>query len=120
MSLYGPDSWDLVEGQWIKYVLYGPLCWLGALRHGTSPDGRTSIIQLAHKTDGNDASSNATCRDQSSIQISADLEVLAPACCDLALLFRLEPYMELVSRGKINRYRVTRASITGAGSRQEP
>ncbi|MGI5837032.1 MAG: helicase-associated domain-containing protein [Chloroflexota bacterium] len=113
-ELYGPDSWDLVEGQWIKYVLYGPLCWLGALRHGTSPDGRTSIIQLAHKTDGNDASSNATCRDQSSIQISADLEVLAPACCDLALLFRLEPYMELVSRGKINRYRVTRASIHGA------
>lgn len=113
-EVYGRESWDLVEGSWVRYVLRGPLYWLGTVRCGIASDGKGMAFQLIGRGEPQPVVAGPEGESQGVLQLSPNLDVLAHAEGDLELLYRLEPYVELVARGRENRYRLTRASVLAA------
>ena len=113
-ELHGPESWDLVEGEWLRYVLRGPLYWLGIVRRGTTPGQPGNAFQLVHRYGVHADDVPREQEAQGFLRISATLEVVAPENVDLELLYRLEPYMEFVSRSGESHYRLTKASVLAA------
>lgn len=123
-ELYGTASWDAVEGDWIRYVLRGPLQWLGVVRWGLSRAGEAVGFQFRPAVDTRGTSGpRVDAQELPSGVIREDFELSAPEDCDLGLLYRLEPYLELRRRGRVSSYRLTRESmlegLEKGGSREE-
>ncbi len=130
VELYGPQSWEAVEGDWIRYLLRGPLRWLGVVRWGLDAEGREVAFQWVHDLKPARATSGFSVlgsehepRTQNSELRTQSWEVVAPDGIDLELLYRIEPYLELCSRGRTSLYRLTRTSVldglANGGSWQE-
>lgn len=149
VELRGPDSWGRVEREWLRYVLRGPLYWLGVVRWGLSTGGRAVGFQLRalplSTTDrglGSLDGSSGPSRQPSipwsrgvspgmaarptpgaRLSLGPGGEVESPEGMDLGLLLRLEPYLQLIRRGRASSYRLTResalAGIEAGGSWDE-
>ncbi len=108
LELYGPDSWNVVEGEWIRYLLRGPLHWLGLVEWGLGPGGRAVGFRWIGDEIADEPGEVAA---KPEILVEDSIRLAVPVPGDLRLLYSMEPYMELLSRDKVSRYRVTRASL---------
>ena len=114
VEVYGPNSWDLVEREWVRHVLSGPLAWLGVVRWGRTREGRTvgfQFVGLTNPRSAEPALKPPRSENRSRVSIGGDLKVLAPAGADLELVYRLEPYLELLRRDGVGLYRLSMASV---------
>lgn len=110
-ELYGAESWDPVEGEWIRYVLRGPLYWLGIVRCGRDSGGRRAAFQLAPEVAVQDPALFLP-EDTQQVVFRDDLGMFAPSGVDLGLLYRIEPYLVLRGRDAAgSSYRFTRVSV---------
>ncbi|HEX2987264.1 MAG TPA: hypothetical protein VHS06_03740 [Chloroflexota bacterium] len=117
IELSGEGSWNAVEGEWLRYLLLGPLFWLGFVRWGTSPGGLPIAFQFC-------GTPQQVVTESAAIQESGEeLRVTAPAQCDTTRLFQLERYAELQKRAGSSSYRLGRDTVLSAmesgGSREE-
>ncbi len=108
-ELYGAGSWDTVEGEWVRYVLRGPLHWLGLIRWGMTRAGGAVGFQFLREPGGE--RDNTGSEGETGIALEDGLELVATADGDLAFLYRVEPYLELVQRQRVSRYRFTLSSV---------
>lgn len=111
VELYGPDSWESVEREWIRYLLHGPLRWLGLVRWGMDGDGNPICFRWQEPERGSGAASlgdGSPLGVRISLEGGADLAECESA--DAAVLYRLEPYLELKRRDRVSSYRLTAAS----------
>ncbi len=46
--LTGFESWDRVDGALVRFIVMGPLYWLGAIALGTALDGSVEAFRLTH------------------------------------------------------------------------
>jgi hypothetical protein len=113
-ELYGTGSWDAVEGEWIRHILRGPLHWLGLVRWGLTVGGKAEGFEWLG-SGGKDGRKSLPDEERKlrTIAVTEKLEVMAPYDTDLGLLYRLEPYLELVRRDGASLYRLTKASVLG-------
>lgn len=106
VDLQGADSWPLVEGEWIKHVLRGPLYWLGVVRWGKSATGEIVAFQFAPREPRETPPS-----EDPGFVTREDGSLLA-SMTDLAALFQIEPYLVLKESSVGHRaYRVTESSV---------
>lgn len=121
--LSGPMSWDRVEGATIRYLLSGPLYWLGIVAWGVSGDGMETVSLTEHGVACLRETSPALRPQPEQASVGDDLVVRVPRKAHLGLLYRLEPYLTLVARGHISTYRLSQSSfgeaIQSGGSAQE-
>lgn len=110
--LAGAPSWERVERAMIEYMLGGPLYWLGSVEWGQGPEG-WDRLRLTERAGlwlaGSDSAFDAA---PERLELSADGRLVAPATCDLALLWQLEPYLALERRGPPSVYSLSRASFS--------
>ena len=105
VELQGPESWDSVEGEWIRYLLRGPLRWLDVVEWGLDDAGRERAFRLA-------ARAGATEDARSGVTLDDKMELSAARDGDLSLTYRLEPYAALQRRGPTSSYySLSRASV---------
>ena len=110
-ELSGADSWDPVEGEWIRYVLRGPLYWLGIVRWGRDSAGRRTALQFMTEVAAHDTAPLLSAGTRQAV-FRDDLGVFAPAGVDLGLLYRIEPYMILRARDAAgSSYRLSKTSV---------
>jgi hypothetical protein len=109
--LGGAQSWDRVEAAFLRYLLSGPLYWLGLLEWGRGPESwdrlrltRSGLAWLA-------GSENLLLSPLAPLELSGEGRLLAQPAADLALLWQLEPYLTLERRGPPSRYLLSRASF---------
>jgi hypothetical protein len=109
--LGGPQSWVRVEAPFLRYLLSGPLFWLGLLEWGRGPESwdrlrltRPGLAWLA-------GSENILLTPPRPLELSGEGRLLAQPEADLSLLWQLEPYLTLEQRGPPSRYLLSRASF---------
>ena len=109
--LGGADSWERVEGQMVRYLLSGPLFWLGALEwgRGTADWDRVRLTPPGRAWLAGSEEVLRTPREP--IELHDDRRLVASERSDLGLLWQLEPYLALERRGPPSEYRLTRASF---------
>ena len=107
-ELYGPGSWESVEREWLRYLLRGPLYWLGVVRWGRSQDDRPIAFQLVK---GENTAATVVLKIA---EVGDELRVAAPPQCNLAQLYQFEPYMELLKRASAGSYRLGRDTVLAA------
>ncbi len=118
--LLGEDSWQRVEAPLLRYLLLGPLYWLGAM--GTDASGERVAITGA----------GAAMLARSGAPPPRPVEpctwegsghFLAPARAELGTLLRVERYLTLETRGQPSRYLLQRdrvaAALASGGSVEE-
>ncbi len=110
--LWGEDSWQHVEAVLLRYLLLGPLYWLGAVACDSAGERlaltRTGVALLG----GTPERAPAHAREAEPCTWEPDGHLAAPARADLGLLLRAERYLVLESRGPVSRYRLTRAEVS--------
>jgi hypothetical protein len=109
--LFDDDGWALVEGPLLRYVVLGPLYWLGIVatddageRFALTPTGGALLRQ----------SGEAPADRQAERCVWAGDAFEAPARADLGQLLRAEHYLHLEHRAQISRYRLQRGDIAAA------
>lgn len=119
--LTGFESWDEVEGRLIRFLVTGPLYWLGAVALDASPDEAIAFRMtsagaawLANRT-------SAELPRPARLSVGDDFIITAPFLCPLLDRFRLlrftEPLMEESGVSQMaTRHRITRGSLTRARS----
>ena len=122
-ELSGAESWEPVEGEWIRYVLRGPLYWLGVVRWGRDSTGRRVALQLVPDVASRDEGPLLSGGSRQ-VVFRDDLTVHAPEGVDLGLLYQIEPYFTLRGRDESgSSYRISRSSVLrgleGGGSSDE-
>lgn len=109
--LAGPGSWDQVEGSMVRYMLSGPLYWLGGVEWGVS-DAEADRLRIGERgaalLRGEEAALASPARP---LELLDDRRVVAEADADLGLLWQLEPYLLLEQRGPPSVYRLARLSF---------
>ena len=108
--------WDLVEGALLRYLLTGPLHWLGLVSLGYDAAGTLAFCALtplgAQLLGRSPASWSPPVRE--SLVIQPNFEVLAPFHADLGAVLRLERLAECVQAGPARVYRLTRDRFRAA------
>lgn len=113
-ELFGEASWPLVEGEWVRYLLRGPFYWLGVVEWGASLPGKADSLRWVG-VEEMDGAASAAGGDEVGLRAALDeasVKLEANHHGDLAMLLRLEPYLELTKRGDaFSNYRMTRKSV---------
>jgi hypothetical protein len=94
-------EWDALELPLLRYVLLGPLYWLG--RVAASRDGA-----VVNRRRGWREAPPEPCRWEGAA------ELVAPARTRLGALFQAERYLVLRERGRVSRYHVVQAHVAAA------
>jgi hypothetical protein len=117
--LSGFESWDAVEGRLLRWMMTGPLFWLGAVALGTQADGTTDAFRitpvgLAWLTGGAFPDPPKPAR----LRLRDDLTVLAPPSLPLMDRFRLlrftDPAPGVGESGRPTLHRITRDGLSRA------
>ncbi len=109
--LLGEGSWERVEGRLIRYLLLGPLYWLGAI--GTDASGRLVTLTPTGAWLLGRAEEPPS-RPVEGCTWEGELKLLASARTDLGALLHLERYVHPTSRGQPSRYTLDRNQIGAA------
>lgn len=119
--LSGFEAWDDVEGRLIRFLITGPLYWLGAVALDTAPDAAqafrlttTGAAWLANRTP-------AEFPRPARLSVGDDFVITAPLLCPLLDRFRLLRFTDPLT-GEINaaqvstatRHRISRGSLARA------
>jgi hypothetical protein len=110
-ELVGTASWERVEGPLVKYLLGGPLFWLGVVEWGLANQGWDRLRVTSAGRAWLEGSDEALWPALDPIELTEERQIIAPERCDLALLWDLEPYLELQRRGPPSVYELKRASF---------
>jgi hypothetical protein len=118
--LLAEGSWARVEARYLRYLVLGPLYWLGAMGADTSGERvavtPTGSVLLAD-------SEGVPARPPDRCTWDASSRLLAPARADLGALLQAERYLLLEARGQPSRYRLDRdriaVALSAGGSIQE-
>ncbi len=118
--LLGEGSWGRVEAVLLRYLLLGPLYWLGVL--ATDADGeRVATTNVGAALLGR--APPIPTRAAEPCTWDGSNRLLAPARADLGALLRAERYLELRTRGQPSSYTLDRgrvgATLESGGSIQE-
>jgi hypothetical protein len=118
--LGGPGSWERLEGQVVRYVLSGPLYWLGVVEWGAGGE-RWDRLRLTERGRAWLLGEEQALRDAPEpLCLDEDRNIQTTERSDLRLLWRLEPYLRLERRGPPSLYTLQRASFAaglgGGGS----
>jgi len=116
--LSGFESWDQVEGRLLRFIICGPLFWLGAVALGPEPGAAASVFRLTQS-----GSAWLQVGDPpdpprpSRLVIRDETTLLAPPDLPLADRFRLLRFTEPVGEaapGRPTQHRITRQSLAHA------
>ncbi|MDQ1301398.1 MAG: Helicase 3 protein [Chloroflexota bacterium] len=117
--LSGFESWDEVEGRLIRFLVTGPLFWLGALALGEAVDGAPQAFCLTEF--GAAWLGRPLARDlprPARLSIDDQFVITAPLLLPLLDRFRLlrftEPGAESSELGRPTRHRITRGGLARA------
>ena len=97
-------GWSQVEAVLLRYVVLGPLYWLGVV--AASRDGQ--LISRRTRTSGAGAAGPEACRWE------GVAELVAPATTRLGALLRAEQYLVLRERSRVSRYHLVQAHVAAA------
>lgn len=117
--LNGPASWDKVEGRYLRYLLSGPLHWMGLLDLGQAPGPSeafrvTPLGQaLLHEQ------ARAPEMPEEAVMVEGTCEVWVPLEASPHIVFVLECCAERIQWDRVSRYRLTRSALHGALERGE-
>jgi hypothetical protein len=106
VELQGPESWDAVEGEWIRYLLRGPLSWLGVVEWGGGSPGEMRAFRLQSP-----AATPEPLGEQPTFTMGEHLSLEVNRHGDLSAAYALEPYLEPRRSGAARAYRITRESV---------
>lgn len=119
--LSGFEAWDEVEGRLVRFLLTGPLYWLGAVALDAQPESASAFRLTAA---GRAWLTNTTPTElprPARLSVGDDFVVTAPLLCPLLDRFRLLRFTEQVLEKEKTppaltgtRHRITRASLTRA------
>lgn len=114
--LTGFENWDQVEGRLLRYLLTGPMGWLGLVEMGMSPDNKT-VYRLTARAVAWLDNEPVTAQDVPiPLVVQLDASVLVPFNADRYQRFQMarigEP--EHYAVGKPYLYRLTPASLAQA------
>ena len=117
--LSGFESWNDVEGRMIRFLIAGPLFWLGAMALGPTDDGQQGVFRL---TSAGQCWLSGTVPAElprpARLVVHDDFTISAPLRAPLNDRFRLlrftEPAMADYRLGQPTRHRITRGSLAGA------
>ena len=109
--LGGADSWERVEAPLIWYLLSGPLFWLGVVEWGGDGGSwdRVRLTEAGRSWLEDVDEALAPARDP--FELTEERRLIAPLGCDLALLWQLEPYLALETRGPPSVYLLSRSAF---------
>ena len=117
--LSGFESWDEVEGRLIRFLVAGPLFWLGATALGEEADGRGSLFRLTEagaRWLGRPAAGELLAPGR--LIVDERFIVTAPLLLPLFDRFRLlrftEPVAESYEPDRATRHRITRGGLARA------
>jgi hypothetical protein len=117
--LSGFESWDQVEGRLIRFLVTGPLFWLGAVALGPPGEGQAEAFRLT--TAGQAWLSDtmpAELPRPARLTVHGDFTISAPLWTPLNDRYRLlrftEPAMAGYRPGQPTLHRITRGSLAGA------
>lgn len=118
-TLEGVTSWNEVEGRYLRFLLQGPLQWLGAVELGESPTQGTAfrLTALGQALLGPVAGLPALAEEP--VIVEGTLEVWVPREAAPYVVFLLENCAERVQRDHVSRYRLTRPALHRALQRGE-
>ncbi len=116
--LSGFESWDEVEGRLIRFLVVGPLHWLGAV----ALDAPASEAQVFRTTRSGAAwltnTTPARLPRPERLKVGEDFVVTVPLLCPLLDRYRVlrftEPLPETTAMAQATRHRITRSSLTRA------
>jgi hypothetical protein len=114
--LSGFDSWDQVEGRLIRFLITGPMCWLGiTIISGPADDALFRLSDLGLRWLGGEQPQDQ--EDKIPIVVHPDASILVAHNADRYLRFQVARIaeLEIVDRRKTYAYRLTPASLTEAG-----
>jgi hypothetical protein len=114
--LTGFDAWDRVEGRLIRFLITGPLHWLGATALGAGPDGAPAAFRLTPAgrawLAGDDPPETPP---PAHLTIREDLTIIAPLSLPLMDRYRLLRFTEPApgdrAPGQLTLHRITRESL---------
>ncbi|MCC7104807.1 MAG: helicase-associated domain-containing protein [Chloroflexi bacterium] len=110
--LAGSSSWDKLEGEVVRYLLSGPLYWLGVVEWGATgeaPDRlRVSELVVGLLVGAEAAAVVSPCEP---LELRDDRRIVASTQAELAILWQLEPYLVLEDRGPPSVYHLSRLSL---------
>jgi hypothetical protein len=110
-SLFDDDGWALVEGPLLRYLVLGPLYWLGIIATDDTGE-RVAVTPLGGALVGQSGEAPA---DRQAERCVWDGDAFqAPARADLGQLLRAERYLRLEYRAQISRYRLERGDVAAA------
>jgi hypothetical protein len=118
-------DWSDLEHRLLRYVLLGPLYWLGII--GLSADGRLLTRRASVRSKGApspgpgddvrpvaDAAQSERREASEACTWAGVAELVAPARADLGTLLEAERYLVLHERGRLSRYRLVQAHVAAA------
>jgi hypothetical protein len=117
--LSGFESWEQVEGRLIRFLITGPLFWLGAVALGPSDGGQAEAFRptAAGMAWLNESTPEEPPRP-ARVTVHDDFTISAPLWTPLNDRYRLlrftEPAMDGYRLGQPTRHRITRGSLAGA------
>lgn len=117
--LSGFESWDDVEGRLVRFLITGPLFWLGAVALGTSHDGQQEVFRLTSAgLSWLSGTVPAELPRPARLVAHDDFTISAPLRTPLNDRYRLlrftEPVMAGYRMGQPTGHRITRGSLAGA------
>lgn len=113
--LMGFEHWDKVEGALIRFIITGPLCWLGALELGTDEKGHVNSFRLSSW--GEELLSRAPIkpRPEEPLVVRQDFTILIPREASLYHRFQVERFASWTgSTDQAYIYLITRSSLKEA------
>lgn len=116
--LTGFESWEEVEGRLIRFLVVGPLHWLGAVALD-APAGEAQAFRMTRSGAAWLANTTpARLPRPERLRVGEDFVVTAPLLCPLLDRYRLlrftEPLPETTAMAQATRHRITRGSLTRA------
>lgn len=116
LSLDGPDSWGEVEGAYLRFLLRGPLYWLGLVDLGQEG----AAFRLTPLGDAllHAEAPMPTFAEEKAI-VEGNFQVWVPLEASPYLVFLLECYAERVQRDRLSCYSLTRPALQRALQRGE-
>lgn len=115
--LRGIDCWDRVDGEVIRYMLTGPLHWLGILDLASpAADRAPQAFRLSVWADSllHGESPGGFPREDAAILVSSDGRIRVPRLTPRAVRYQISRFSRWEAAGDVYTYRITNGSLLRA------
>jgi hypothetical protein len=114
----GFEHWDKVEGALIRFIVTGPLHWLGVLELGVDESGNVISFRLSSWGEKILSQAPIRARPEEPIVVKPDFTILVPHDASLYNRFQVERFASWTgSTAEAHLYLVTRSSLQEAFQR---